>query len=414
MSDFTDSVGRQLTGVMGGLLYSLRQGLEDIKESRLREAHSKARKEQSEAKYWEDSADTWEKLYMQMKTNYLRLEKAVGILEERLEKANSKLEQSQNDYNALKSEYDKLFESNDWLQREFSRLKHRAELGAAKLEGYERQSSEYETKIAALEARVRELDAVLEQERQRVQALHTSEQHVKAQLEKAHQSEQSVRAQLEQTRTQLVAQIEQLRMWHAANLALRCAIEMQLLRHDPANPLLRDQDLRDRVRRAGEMAVAMLANAQDDPNAPDPFDMAREAGLTFSVPGSASSADVLADLALSEVYMRRLVALGLNEERAVQVLERVSSGASAAEAAREVLQQVEPGSVLLQPDTRERVRAIAAEEFQRQQQQRRMQRVGPSAAWSAAMLGYEQVRERVLQEIGGDGQGDESVGPSGA
>ena len=211
---------------------------------------------------------------------------------------------------------------------------------------------------------------------------------------RAANAEANQKAQLKR----LQREVEALRYWHAANLALRCALEMQLLHADPDNPLLQDQDLRDRVRRAGEMAVTALGSTSD-PNAPDPFDMAREAGLTFPIPGRPSSATVLSELALAEVYMRRLLALNLGAERALEALQRLRRGEGPATAARELLRKVEPDSPLLGPATVERAQAIAMEEFQRQQQQRRLQRGGPSAAWSAAMLGQRQVRERVMEEM---------------
>ena len=251
-----------------------------------------------------------------------------------------------------------------------------------------------EEKRQLIEAHRQQMQQALERETRQVEGL-------KARLAELQRREAEATSQAEAAARRierLSAEREELRRWHAANLALRCALEVQLLRADADNPLLQDQDLRDRVRRAGEMAVTMLGEAPEA-GAPDPFDMAREAGLTFSVPGRPNSVEVLSELALAEVYMRRLIALNLPAERAMEVLRRLSRGEGAASAARELLREMEPGSVLLKPETVERVQSIAMEEFQRQQQQRRLSRGGPSAAWSAAMLGQRQVRERVVEDL---------------
>ena len=252
-----------------------------------------------------------------------------------------------------------------------------------------------EEKRQLIEAHRQQMQQALERETRQVEGL-------KARLAELQRREAEATSQAEAAARRierLSAEREELRRWHAANLALRCALEVQLLRADADNPLLQDQDLRDRVRRAGEMAVTMLGEAPEA-GAPDPFDMAREAGLTFSVPGRPNSVEVLSELALAEVYMRRLLALNLPADRAMEVLRRLSRGEGAASAARELLREMEPGSVLLKPETVERVQSIAMEEFQRQQQQRRLSRGGPSAAWSAAMLGHAETRARALQALG--------------
>jgi len=87
--------------------------------------------------------------------------------------------------------------------------------------------------------------------------------------------------------------------------------------------LLHDQSLRERVRRAGEMALTLLGDSPDV----DPFDMAREAGLRFEVPGRPSGVQVLSELALTEVYMRRLAFLHAEDEEAWKVLHKVQYGA---------------------------------------------------------------------------------------
>jgi hypothetical protein len=223
---------------------------------------------------------------------------------------------------------------------------------------------------------------------------HDLKQGTDAAQEKADQAQARV-AQLQQELDRKTKSLETYRAWHAANLSLRCALEMQLLRADPENPLLHDQDLRERVRRAGEMAVTMLG---DNPDA-DPFDMAREAGLTFDVPGRPSGVQVLSELALTEVYMRRLAFLHADGVEAWQALHKVQLGHGAMTAARDLLQQMEPQSALLQASTVQQVRDLAMEEFQRQQQQRRMSQKGPSAAWSAAVAGQQTVRQRAVEDL---------------
>ncbi|TDQ40517.1 hypothetical protein [Tepidicella xavieri] len=252
-----------------------------------------------------------------------------------------------------------------------------------------------EEKRQLIEAHRQQMQQALERETRQVEELKARVAELQRREAEAVSRAEAAARQVER----LSAEREELRRWHAANLALRCALEVQLLRADADNPLLQDQDLRDRVRRAGEMAVTMLGEAPEA-GAPDPFDMAREAGLTFSVPGRPNSVEVLSELALAEVYMRRLLALNLPADRAMEVLQRLGRGEGAASAARELLREMEPGSVLLKPETVERVQGIAMEEFQRQQQQRRLSRGGPSAAWSAAMLGHAETRARALQALG--------------
>ena len=199
-----------------------------------------------------------------------------------------------------------------------------------------------EEKRQLIEAHRQQMQQALERETRQVEGL-------KARLAELQRREAEAVSRAEAAARQverLSAEREELRRWHAANLALRCALEVQLLRADADDPLLQDQDLRDRVRRAGEMAVTMLGEAPEA-GAPDPFDMAREAGLTFSVPGRPNSVEVLSELALAEVYMRRLIALNLPAERAMEVLRRLGRGEGAASAARELLREMEPGSVLL-------------------------------------------------------------------
>jgi len=74
-------------------------------------------------------------------------------------------------------------------------------------------------------------------------------------------------------------------------------------------------------------------------------------------------------------------------------------GHGAMSAARDLLKQMEPDSALLQPAAMRQVQDLAMDEFQRQQQQRRLQNKGPSAAWSAAVAGQQTVRQRAVEDL---------------
>ena len=69
----------------------------------------------------------------------------------------------------------------------------------------------------------------------------------------------------------------------AVNLGVRYALADQLRRVDPTNPLLIDEPLRNRLIEAAEQAYHLAGKN---------FDAARQAGLTFDIPGRpTSSAD---------------------------------------------------------------------------------------------------------------------------
>lgn len=225
-----------------------------------------------------------------------------------------------------------------------------------------------------------------------LQGLYQASMRMAHDLKQGTDAAQAQVAQLQQELDRKTKSLETYRAWHAANLSLRCALEMQLLRADPENPLLHDQALRERVRRAGEMAVTMLGDSTDV----DPFDMAREAGLTFDVPGRPSGVQVLSELALTEVYMRRLAFLHADGVEAWQALHKVQLGHGAMTAARDLLQQMEPQSALLQASTVQQVQDLAMEEFQRQQQQRRMSQKGLSNQWDRVEVGHQHVRQRII------------------
>lgn len=365
MSAFTDSVGAGVAGTLG-VLFAVAQA-----------ASAQGEDWEAQARRYKKLAEDYKELY---EIGLKSLSYAEGARDLYLEAAD-KYERWAIQYAAERDEKMKEVAS---LRRELAKLQREL----AKLQGELTEARRLHKDADQRGADFARMYSELKKETKNLRAQLTS---------RAARAEIDLEATDKQL-AQVQREVDALRRWHAANFALRCALEVQLLRSDPDNPLLQDQDLRERVRRAGEMAVTMLG-AEPDPHAPDPFDMAREAGLTFSVPGRPNGVAVLSELALAEVYMRRLLALNLSAERAMEVLQRLQRGEGPATAARELLREMEPNSTLLQPATVQRVEAIAMEEFQRQQQQRRAARGGPTAAWSAAMLGQRQVRERVVEEM---------------
>ena len=266
------------------------------------------------------------------------------------------------------------------------------------VKGLGNQITQLQTEKAAAEQQLASLKLELAKSKDQVedlQGLYQASLRMAQDLKQGGEEAQAKASAAESQNAKLQKSLDTYRAWHAANLSLRCALEMQLLRADPENPLLHDQALRERVRRAGEMAVTMLG---DNPDV-DPFDMAREAGLTFDVPGRPSGVQVLSELALTEVYMRRLAFLHAEGEDAWKALHKVQIGHGAMTAARDLLQQMEPQSALLQASTVQQVQDLAMEEFQRQQQQRRLTQKGPSAAWSAAVAGQQTVRQRAVEDL---------------
>jgi len=391
MSAFTNAVGAGFVAAMGSAIAAIQEDREASWEKKARYYK----------KHYEKLAKDYKELYELALSALRKAESAYKNMKEARDIAAGTRDRAIDDVNFLVARRNQilkeLWETQDKLE-EMTKNHQRAEqelkqLKQVKQELLETQDKLKETTRDCRQANQYVSDFILftKELEQKIAELKQENTELKT---RAANAEANQKAQLKR----LQREVEALRYWHAANLALRCALEMQLLHADPDNPLLQDQDLRDRVRRAGEMAVTALGSTSD-PNAPDPFDMAREAGLTFPIPGRPSSATVLSELALAEVYMRRLLALNLGAERALEALQRLRRGEGPATAARELLRKVEPDSPLLGPATVERAQAIAMEEFQRQQQQRRLQRGGPSAAWSAAMLGQRQVRERVMEEM---------------
>ena len=394
MSAFTNAVGAGFVAAMGSAIAAIQEDREASWEKKARYYK----------RHYEKLAKDYKELYELALSALRKAESAYKNMKEARDIAAGTRDRAIDDVNFLVARRNQilkeLWETQDKLE-EMTKNHQRAEqelkqLKQVKQELLETQDKLKETTRDCRQANQYVSDFILftKELEQKIAELKQENTELKT---RAANAEADQKAQLNKTQC-LEREVEALRYWHAANLALRCALEMQLLHADPDNPLLQDQDLRDRVRRAGEMAVTALGSTSD-PNAPDPFDMAREAGLTFSVPGRPSSTAVLSELALAEVYTRRLLTLNLGAERSLEVLQRLRRGEGAATAARELLRKVEPDSPLLGPATVERVQAIAMEEFQRQQQQRRLQRGGPSATWSAAMLGQRQVRERAVEEI---------------
>lgn len=74
----------------------------------------------------------------------------------------------------------------------------------------------------------------------------------------------------------LERQLEESEGANASNLGVRYALAEQLRRVDPENPLLVDEQLRNRLIEAAEQAFFL-----EDKN----FDAARQVGLTFDIPG---------------------------------------------------------------------------------------------------------------------------------
>jgi len=100
---------------------------------------------------------------------------------------------------------------------------------------------------------------------------------------------------------------------------------------------------------------------------------------------------VLEELALTQVYLKRLESLSAHDDSAVRALQQLALGTGPVSAARELLQAMEPNSPVLRPELAQKVRGIAAEEFQRQQQERRLQKMataclhaGLPPCWAAA------------------------------
>lgn len=272
------------------------------------------------------------------------------------------------------------------LRAEIAKLQEEKAAAEQKLQQIEQQTAPLRLELAKAKDKSEDLQGLYQASLRMAQDIQQSRD---AAQEKAAQAQAQV-AQLQQELDRQSKSLEAYRAWYAANLSLRCALEMQLLRADPDNPLLHDQDLRDRVRRAGEMAVALLGQ---DPNA-DPYDMAREAGLTFDVPGRPSGVQVLSELALTELYMRRLACLNADGDKAWQALHKVQIGHGAMTAARDLLREMEPDSALLQPQTVQQVQDMAMAEFLKHQQQRRQK--GLSNHWQRVEVGHQQVIQRTI------------------
>ncbi len=378
MSRFTDSVGEGFAATMGTLLFGLHEALQ-------------ASEEQSAA-YWKAKA--------------LELARVIDIKDSTIKKCKNTIETYKGAIANYEEGGNKLLAAREKWRRKQAELTSQLNQVQADLQAlqtkYETQQREFKALQTKLEHVQRENDTlskiVYPQGRDSNNPFDKFNVTMDALFGKTMPEMKRQLEQQQKTLQRTQRELESYQRWHAANLALRCALEVQLLHADPENPLLHDQDLRDRVRRAGEMAM-MTLGGEPDPNAPDPLDMAREAGLTFSIPGRPSGVQVLEELGLAELYSRRLMMLNMDGERAIELMQRLRRGEGTATAVRELLRQIEPDSPLLKPETVERVRSIAMEEFQRQQVARRSDRRGPQAAWGATIIGQRQVRERVVDEF---------------
>ena len=74
------------------------------------------------------------------------------------------------------------------------------------------------------------------------------------------------------------AELDETELANAANLSVRYALVEQLKRHDPANPLLTDKSLLERLMSAAKSAFSVAERAKC-------FDAARDVGRTFKIPG---------------------------------------------------------------------------------------------------------------------------------
>lgn len=70
-------------------------------------------------------------------------------------------------------------------------------------------------------------------------------------------------------------ELAEVRRWNAGNMGKLAAALKQIEKLDPTNPLVRDTALRARI---GDFAAAAFEKAND-------WDVAREVGRTFSIPG---------------------------------------------------------------------------------------------------------------------------------
>lgn len=344
MSDFTDRVGSSLMGTMGAVLGAV--------------AAAQAESEARSAQDWKEWAEYYKKAHREA------VELGMGI--------KARFDSVLKSYGRLSALYDKLEEMYIALRAEANDLREQLEKRERELAAKDRELAAKDQELSRTRDLYREADQragdmakLAIEARKRIEEL---EARLKAQAEEGSSALASSEAQLGSLRGQL----ERVRRWHAANLALRSALEVQLLRADPDNPLLQDAMLRDRVRRSGEMAFSM---APEDGSV-DPYDAAREAGVSFSVPGRPSGVEVLQELALTEAYMKRLDKLAAEQhaERAAlawQLLQGIHRGYGTMTAARELLKALESTSELLQPGYMERLRSLAAQAFEQSRQQRR-------------------------------------------
>ena len=195
----------------------------------------------------------------------------------------------------------------------------------------------------------------------------------------------------------MVAELSGLRRANAANLALRCALEVQLLRADPNNPILSDEELRKKVCQAGENAAAMLASSSDS-MLPDAYDVSREAGLTFAVPGRASGPDAAAEVLRARVCAENLAGASIPAARALSALISVLQGESPVSAAQGLLQTHATQTSSLPGAQEDRIKALALDAFRADQVNRSSQKGSSMAAVHAPLVSVSPLMDAATRE----------------
>lgn len=408
MSAFTNAVGASLAGTMGTIFGAMAAAQAQARaEEQARAAEQARAQEQADARFWEERTRFWKELARSYGASFDEMVEICDKTAKQYETIKDLYDKTIAYYDDLKKKYDDLTEHARTLQAKLQRKEEALAKVRRELEGAKAAAEKANQQVWDLQVALKQQTGAAAGAQQKLQQLARSDrenQDLRAVAERMIQRNMDLEAQLKGQTAQAAAlqaqvdklktQLEAVRKWHAANLALRSALEVQLLRADPDNPLLQDAPLRDRVRRAGEVAAAMAP--QDDDV--DPYDAAREAGASFSVPGRPSGAQVLEELVLAEAYMRRLLQLNLPQDHALRLLQSLQRGHGTMTAARELLQQMEPGSELLSAQATQRAREIAMEEFQRQQQ-RLQQRQHETAMDAMLVRSQQHVRERAAREL---------------
>lgn len=101
---------------------------------------------------------------------------------------------------------------------------------------------------------------------------------------------------VEEAARQALSDLEVIKKWNAANIAMRYALAEQLRRVDPNNPLLIDSALRERILNHGERVLATTNN----------WDSVREAAQNFAIPGRPTTADSSGQVALLAALLEEI------------------------------------------------------------------------------------------------------------